>query len=113
MSKYLALFIALLLSIRTSWAGPLLPKVKRDIPQRGVSPFRAGQVQLTTARLETELKALLGELGIKASPRANHQISLELQTDIEGLPQGNEEAYKLSITSDLISSMREVSGGLV
>ena len=112
MSKYLALFIALYLSITTSWAGPLLPKVKRDIPQRGVSPFRAGLVQLATARLETELKALLSELGIKASPRANHQISLELQTHIEGLPQGNEEAYKLSITSDLISLSAYTDTGL-
>lgn len=103
MSKYLALFIALLLSITTSWAGSLLPKVKRDIPQRGVSPFRSGRVRLTTTRLESEVLSLLAELGLEVHPNAKHRISLELQTEIEGLPKGNEEAYKLSITSDLIS----------
>ena len=112
MSKYLALFIALLLSITTSWAGPLLPKVKRDIPQRGVSPFRSGQVRLTTTRLESELLSLLAELGLEVRPNAKHRISLELQTDIEGLPKGNEEAYKLSITSNLISLKAYTDTGL-
>ncbi|WP_455075584.1 family 20 glycosylhydrolase [Porphyromonas catoniae] len=112
MSKYLALFIALLLSITTSWAGSLLPKVKRDIPQRGVSPFRSGQVRLTTTRLESELLSLLAELGLEVHPNAKHRISVELQTDIEGLPQGNEEAYKLSITSDLISLKAYTDTGL-
>ena len=105
MSKYLALFIALLLSITTSWAEALLPRVKRDIPQRGVSPFRSGQVRLTTTRLESELLSLLAELGLEVHPNAKHRISLELQTEIEGLPKGNEEAYKLSITSNLISRL--------
>ena len=112
MSKYLALFIALLLSITTSWAGSLLPKVKRDIPQRGVSPFRSGQVRLTTTRLESELLSLLAELGLEVHPNAKHRISLELQTEIEGLPKGNEEAYKLSITSDLISLKAYTDTGL-
>ena len=112
MSKYLALFIALLLSITTSWAGPLLPKVKRDIPQRGVSPFRSGQVRLTTTRLESELLSLLAELGLEVRPNAKHRISLELETEIEGLPKGNEEAYKLSITSDLISLKAYTDTGL-
>ena len=112
MSKYLALFIALLLSITTSWAGSLLPKVKRDIPQRGVSPFRSGQVRLTTTRLESELLGLLAELGLEVHPNTKHRISLELQTEIEGLPKGNEEAYKLSITSDLISLKAYTDTGL-
>ena len=112
MSKYLALFIALLLSITTSWAGSLLPKVKRDIPQRGVSPFRSGQVRLTTTRLESELLSLLAELGLEVRPNAKHRISLELETEIEGLPKGNEEAYKLSITSDLISLKAYTDTGL-
>lgn len=112
MSKYLALFIALLLSITTSWAGPLLPKVKRDIPQRGVSPFRSGQVRLTTTRLESELLGLLAELGLEVHPNAKHRISLELETEIEGLPHGNEEAYKLSITSNLISLKAYTDTGL-
>ena len=112
MSKYLALFIALLLSITTSWAEALLPRVKRDIPQRGVSPFRSGQVRLTTTRLESELLSLLAELGLEVRPNAKHRISLELQTEIEGLPKGNEEAYKLSITSDLISLKAYTDTGL-
>ena len=112
MSKYLALFIALLLSITTSWAEALLPRVKRDIPQRGVSPFRSGQVRLTTTRLESELLGLLAELGLEVHPNAKHRISLELQTEIEGLPKGNEEAYKLSITSDLISLKAYTDTGL-
>ena len=112
MSKYLAFFVALLLSITTSWAGSLLPKVKRDIPQRGVSPFRCGQVRLTTTRLESELLSLLAELGLEVHPNAKHRISVELQTEIEGLPKGNEEAYKLSITSDLISLKAYTDTGL-
>ena len=112
MSKYLAFFVALLLSITTSWAGSLLPKVKRDIPQRGVSPFRSGQVRLTTTRLESELLSLLAELGLEVRPNAKHRISLELETEIEGLPKGNEEAYKLSITSDLISLKAYTDTGL-
>ena len=112
MSKYLALFIALLLSITTSWAEALLPRVKRDIPQRGVSPFRSGQVRLTTTRLESELLGLLAELGLEVHPNAKHRISLELETEIEGLPKGNEEAYKLSITSDLISLKAYTDTGL-
>ena len=112
MSKYLALFIALLLSITTSWAEALLPRVKRDIPQRGVSPFRSGQVRLTTTRLESELLGLLAERGLEVHPNAKHRISLELQTEIEGLPKGNEEAYKLSITSDLISLKAYTDTGL-
>lgn len=103
MSRYLAFFVALFLSITTSWAEALLPRVKRDIPHRGVSPFRSGQVRLTTTRFESELLSLLAELGLEVHPNAKHRISVELQTDIEGLPQGNEEAYKLSITSDHIS----------
>ena len=112
MSKYLALFIALLLSITTSSAEALLPRVKRDIPQRGVSPFRSGQVWLTTTRLESELLSLLEELGLEVHPNAKHRISLELETEIEGLPKGNEEAYKLSITSDLISLKAYTDTGL-
>ena len=112
MSKYLALFIALLLSITTSWAEALLPRVKRDIPQRGVSPFRSGQVRLTTTRLESELLGLLAELGLEVHPNAKHRISLELETEIEGLPHGNEEAYKLSITSNLISLKAYTDTGL-
>ena len=112
MSKYLALFIALFLSITTSWAEALLPRVKRDIPQRGVSPFRSGQVRLTTTRLESELLSLLAELGLEVHPNAKHRISLELETEIEGLPKGNEEAYKLSITSDLISLKAYTDTGL-
>jgi len=112
MSKYLALFIALLLSITTSWAEALLPRVKRDIPQRGVSPFCSGQVRLTTTRLESELLGLLAELGLEVHPNAKHRISLELETEIEGLPKGNEEAYKLSITSDLISLKAYTDTGL-
>lgn len=112
MSKYLAFFVALFLSITTSWAEALLPRVKRDIPQRGVSPFRSGRVRLTTTRLESELLSLLAELGLEVHPNAKHRISVELQTDIEGLPQGNEEAYKLSITSDLISLSAYTDMGL-
>jgi len=112
MSKYLAFFVALFLSITTSWAEALLPRVKRDIPQRGVSPFRSGQVWLTTTRLESELLSLLAELGLEVHPNTKHRISLELQTEIEGLPKGNEEAYKLSITSDLISLKAYTDTGL-
>ncbi len=112
MSKYLALLVALLLSITASWAEVLLPRVKRDIPQRGVSPFRSGQVWLTTTRLESELLSLFAELGLEVRPNAKHRISLELQTEIEGLPKGNEEAYKLSITSDLISLKAYTDTGL-
>jgi len=112
MGKYLAFFVALFLSITTSWAEALLPRVKRDIPQRGVSPFCSGQVRLTTTRLESELLGLLAELGLEVHPNAKHRISLELQTEIEGLPEGNEEAYKLSITSDLISLSAYTETGL-
>ena len=112
MSKYLAFFVALFLSITTSWAEALLPRVKRDIPQRGVSPFRSGQVWLTTTRLESELLSLLAELGLEVHPNAKHRISLELQTEIEGLPKGNEEAYKLNITSDHISLSAYTETGL-
>ena len=70
-------------------------------------------MRLTTTRLESELLGLLAELGLEVHPNAKHRISLELQTEIEGLPKGNEEAYKLSITSNLISLKAYTDTGTV